>query len=922
MDMSRLEHCFHEISKISNESEKNLYLRKLSQQDSELSDLLLNMLETEDESGPVDDLAITLVRKISKDFQSFPSIDLNQKVGHFRLLYSLGRGGMGEVFLAEREDGQFLQQVALKMMRNGLSSESARQHFLNERQILAQLQHPNIARLIDGGLTEDGTPWFAMEYVQGNSLLHYANENQLTISQRIKLFQQVLSAVEHAHHNLIIHQDIKPDNILVTESEQLKLLDFGIAKITEQEDARTGLTQMASGTFLTPAYASPEQIRNQRLSIATDIYALGTVLFELISGSRPFDVKGKSPAQLEQIICETPAPALYERYRQQLADKGSAWQQHIQRSRRAPPKKLKLWLTGDLATIVQKCLNKDSHRRYPNCTALFEDLQRLLEKRPVLAKPDSALYRIRLFIQRRTLLSALSFALVMVLITGISSTIWQGQIAKKQRDLAQQEATKSKQITEYLVNMFKAADPAVNYGNEVSAETLLSQALITIEKDLSEQKDVQSDLLDVMGQVYTNLGSFDKAKSLFERSLNLHRDISSPPDKLLAVQIHLAWINIEQGQYQLAMDALKQVVKDLAFKPEHPLLAEAEEYLGLTYYYLDDLDLALQYFQQADAQHIKTQGTQSMGHANMLNYMGVIYGDMGDYKQAENNLRTSLQIHFDLLDENNPELATAMNDLAVCLYEQDKMEEAERWFRQALKVRKKALGDQHSMVATSYNNYANVLSSQKKYDESLRAFEQALAIRMKLFGPSHLRTTAVQSNLGLLLMDMNQLDRAEQVLRAACTQRLKIAGGNHRGTLICQNNLGMVLLKQEKLDEAESFLTQTLNARQTVNRISPTDLAVSYRNLAFLRLAQHQAAEAETLLKKALDDYAKVLKPTSEDVRITQLYLSESLNQQGKLEEARQLFDTISPFTKQLTDQSPHYPVAQKLLGLKQPPQP
>ncbi len=398
------------------------------------------------------------------------------RIGSFRVVRELAHGGMGEVYLAQRADGQFEQQVALKLVRSGMDSAEVHRRFLAERQILARLHHPHIAGLLDGGLTAEGRPWFAMEYIAGAQLKAWCDSRGMGIPERLRLFADVCEAVRYAHQSLVVHRDLKPSNILVTDDGEVKLLDFGIAKLLESGpdgDGRgDGGAEPATRTelrALTPEYAAPEQLRGEPVTTATDVYALGAILYELLTGRRPHQFPRRSPAEIERIVCDIDPD---------------------------PPR-----LGGELDAILLRALQKEPARRYPSAEALLEDLRRWRDGLPVRARPDSALYRVRKFVRRHRLGVVAGGALVLSLIGGLAATLHQARAKTR-------EAAKAREVTDFVVNLFQVADPAESRGREVSAGELLARGVRRVDSALGRQPEVQEELLGVLGRIHRELGLY------------------------------------------------------------------------------------------------------------------------------------------------------------------------------------------------------------------------------------------------------------------------------------------------------------------------------------------------------------------------------------------------------------------------------
>src|SRR5215207_8326514 len=395
------------------------------------------------------------------DFRPSPASAQGALVGPYRIVREAGHGGMGTVYLAERADDQYRKQVALKLVRAGLASEvDVLRRFRDERQILASLDHPGIARLLDGGVTADGVPWFAMEYVAGTPLDRYCDEHGLTVDERLTLFARVCEAVAFAHRNLVVHRDLKPSNVLVTDDGVVKLLDFGIAKLLQPQPQpeREPITQVGPRA-MTPEYAAPEQVRGEPVTTATDVYALGAILYALLTGQRAHRLDRRTAAEVERVVCDTnpepPSVAVTRTIDVGHAD-GSRERitpERVSEARGTDSGRLRRRLRGDLDTIVLKALHKDPVRRYASADALLEELRRYRAGLPVQARPDSRLYRIGKFVRRHRLGVAAGAAVLLSLVGGLAGTLWQARAASRAAAAASREAAKARAVTEFVVGL-------------------------------------------------------------------------------------------------------------------------------------------------------------------------------------------------------------------------------------------------------------------------------------------------------------------------------------------------------------------------------------------------------------------------------------------------------------------------------------
>jgi eukaryotic-like serine/threonine-protein kinase len=489
---------------------------------------------------------------------------LGKQVGVYRIIEELGYGGTGTVYLAQRADEVLQQQVALKMLRASYVIDEQFVRFQSERRILASLNHNNIARLYDGGITGDGQPWFAMEYVKGKPIDEFCHSRNYSPEERLGLFLEVCDAVHYAHRNLIAHRDLKPGNILVTEEGEVKLLDFGIAKLLVQDDNRDDLSPLTHTGLLplTPAYASPEQIRKQTTTTSSDIYQLGLILFELLTGVRPYEINGKTLGEIERAICETepikPSIAAAKRIKEKRPQGNSAQPEAI--------RQLHKKLRGDLDSIVLKCLRKEPQRRYLSAGLLAEDIRAYLTGKPVSAHPDSLVYRLGKFMRRHKWGVATILAMVLVLAIYAVTITWYSHKSQLALEEAEQERAKSGQMVDFLLSMFEAGDPAEPRGASITARELLWRGVKQAET-LSDYPAVQVQMYSVTGLVFKRLGEFEEALPLMERALELTMMLYEESDPEVA-QMHYNLAEILHGvgdygraytHYTLAADLFQKL---------------------------------------------------------------------------------------------------------------------------------------------------------------------------------------------------------------------------------------------------------------------------------------------------------------------------------------------------------------------------
>ena len=546
---------------------------------------LERLLAADEEAGDflddsASDWAATLIEELERATAE-PTLDEGALIGPYRIVRTLGQGGMGTVYLADRADGQFEQRVALKLIRPGMGRHEILRRFLQERQILARLQHPNIARLLDGGITAEGQPYFAMEFVDGQPITEYCDARRLGIDERLHLFRAVAEAVAYAHLNLVVHRDIKPSNILVTERGVPKLLDFGIAKLLHETDSEDTLIETQAGLqVMTPEYAAPEQVRGDAVTTATDTYALGVALYELLTGHRPYYFDKRTPAEIERVICNQP-PArpstVIARATDAPQSDGSTaaiTPETIAAARALPMRRLRRHLSGDLDTILLKALRKEPHRRYANAEAFVEDLRRLREGHPVRARKDTVGYRVRAFVRRHRAGVATTVAVAVLLLAGLGGSLLQMRSAAS-------EAARTEAVRDFVVDLFDA--PPDNLNRPFAASDLLTRGAVRAQTEWAGRPEVQADLLALLGTLSAQQGLPEQARTLHEQALTVRHSLYGPDHADIGTSLHAL------GELALARDALDEAeallrqslqIRHRRFGTEDPRTAETQAVLG------------------------------------------------------------------------------------------------------------------------------------------------------------------------------------------------------------------------------------------------------------------------------------------------------------------------------------------------------
>jgi serine/threonine-protein kinase len=837
---------------------------------------LLDEMDAAESSGfmatPVGAHAEELAREALDLADEAFALDMQgQEIGPYRIERELGRGGMGAVYLAERADGEFDQQVALKLMRSDRVDRSdliAR--LRRERQILASLQHEHIARLLDGGVDEDGRPYLAMEYVEGETIERYCDRKGLEVEERLKLFQQVGEAVAAAHRRAVIHRDLKPSNVLVRERAVggdgastrtepfVKLLDFGIAKLLEPEDEsapRAPTLTQAGMMVMTPEYAAPEQVRGTDITTTTDVYQLGILLYELLTGTRPFEdgageKRGRARIRaIENAILSTeatrPSTAVTR------LDPEAA-----RTTRGADTATLTRRLRGDLDAICLKAMRKEPEARYRSVEAFMEDLRRYLDGRPVEARRGTVLYRTRKLARRRWKELATAAAFVVILVGG--GIFYTAQVAQE-RDRARTEAQKAEQVSEFLVNLFDVSDPYSTQeirGDTVSAGFLLKRSANRIREELASEPEVRSTMLDKIGQVYTNLGFFSEAEALLQEAVRERQETHGPQHPNVAESLeNLSNVHYERGDYVKAEELSREAlgIRRTAFDSKHPDVAESLNNVAVTMEPQGKYNEAEELYRKALIVLKDHYGPTHQQVASTLNNLGVLLEKKGQYPESEKLHREALTIQRKVLPPEHPSLANNLGNLGEVLREQGKYVEAESYVRQALTIFRSVYEEGHPEIAYRLNDLAIVLEKTGRLEEAEKLHRDALKIKIDQFGENAPSVATSLHNLAIVLGKRGQYAEAENLHRRVLEIDRKQMGNKHPWIATDLNDLALALAMQEKNDEAETLYRQALAMRRELLGRDHPHVGFTLSSLGNLLIRMERFEEAEHLLIESQD---------------------------------------------------------------------
>ena len=813
-------------------------------------------------------------------------VPVGKQIGAYRILAEAGRGGMGTVYVAERSDDQYRKRVALKVVSRSVDRTHAVRRFIEERQILASMEHPDIARLLDGGVTDDGLPWFAMEYVEGTPIDRYCDERRLGVRDRLRLFCRICDAVQYAHRNLVIHRDLKPSNILVTAGGDVKLLDFGIARLLRSEsDAARTVTLLHP---LTPEYASPEQIRGEATTTATDVYSLGVLLYRLLTGRSPYTTADETGAfAVARSVLETdPERPSIVAGREASAGVDAAM---IAAARGTTPDRLRRRLAGDMDAIALKALEKHPHGRYHSVDELAADVRRSLESRPVLARPVTLHYRSARFVRRNRVPVAAGALVATALLAGTAVAAWQARYATAQariaaieRDRARIEAANAAQISTFLTELFDATN-YVRRGDTVTARQLLDHGATRIRTELADQPQVQARMMTVIGASYRSMRLPAQARELLEPALdrqlelygNEHVDLVTTLNELGSTLVDLSEFDDAAVLHQRALDISRRILGDSARATALSLAG-----LGLAMQLQGRYDEANAMFKQALAFQPPTR--EGRAHrAMVLANAGWLAEARGDNAAAQSAFEESLAIRRELLSPMHPELANALYNLAYMRMRLGDLASAEPLAREGLEMSSALFGDGHPSVTTHRMNLANLLERSGRLAEAEPLYEEGLASTREHFGADHLTSGRVANDFAGLLRRLGSFDRATALYREALRVYSLRMGDAHVFTAVVRGNLAGMHLIQGDARAAERLYREALRVLSDSRGDRDPVTATVMVGLGAALVALGRGEEAEPLLRTGLEVRREKLAPGHWQIAVAESALGAALSNRG-----------------------------------------
>ncbi len=777
-----------------------------------------------------------------------PASAIGSLIGPWRVLREIGRGGMGVVYLVERADGQYEQRAALKLMRASGDPASLRRRFLRERQILAKLEHPHITRLLDGGVTAAGEPYFALEFIDGEPLLaHLASRPDL--GARLRLFLEICEAVKFAHRQLVVHCDIKPSNVLVDRDGHVKLLDFGIASLLGPAATAADETQLQA---LTPAYAAPEQLRGEPVTTATDVFALGAVLHEMLTGVRAYQL-GANASSLDRLAAiSNPRRALPS----SAVDRRPASTQREP----YPPVPARL-LRGDLDVITETALQAEPERRYATVDALADDVRRHLEGAPIAARRASATYRFGKFVARHRLGVGLAAVALLALLAALATALLQARLAREQTAqaqaaarLAMQQSERAEGVRRILVGVFEQAEPDAHGGQPISARELLERGERQIEGAFELQPAVESDAATLIAELYVQIGDFERAKALLQRALDASDDPRVPDDVKARVLVGISVVEAETNAYDAALDHARAGLELLAKMGAGTAasIAKAHSVIAAVLIEKGSLDEAEALLRASLARDTVSLGAHSEAVGQSWIHLGNVLARTDRFEEAEQAFRTGIATMQALFGEDSYHVAHALNELSSLLSDRNDFEGAERALQQSLQIRLRTVGEDHR---DTYIVRHNLLVLQETVGRIAEALPQRLALaeRARASGRVNLRDLASYDlATGRDQRDVGQFDAAEPTLRRSIQAFSDTLGPTTDVVVSAWRSLGTTLTLAGRYAEAEEVLRKAMQIQLGRPEDSALRMASVQLDLGNLLRLRHRLDEASALLEAAV----------------------------------------------------------------------
>lgn len=881
---TRLESIFFEVLEMD-PKDRDFFMARLHEEDSSLADEVDSLLDAHGRSGPLDIMAQESAHQPPRGADD----EIGAAFGPYQVRALLGRGGMGVVYRAVRADGEFHQEVALKVLPADLLSRSTHERFLAEREILARLAHPNVARLFHGGVDEKGRPYFAMELVEGKSIVEYCDDKRMSVRDRIGLFVIICEAVQHAHQNLVVHRDLKPGNILVTDDGRPKLLDFGIAKMLSPSAAFATETQVGT-RVLTPAYAAPEQLRGAPANTASDIYQLGILLFELLAGVHPFPERrgpAKDPLEWERSSLDPsrPSHAVTATDPDTLAVRADV--------RATTHDSLRRGLRGDLDAIVLKALRHDPTDRYASALGLAEDLQRYLDHRPVRARRDSLTYRTQRFVRRNRSALAVSAAAVVGLLAFTLGIARESQRTALERDRAEA-------VSNFMTELFESADPYAVNRSGISVQDVLDEGTERLRADRSITPEVRASLFLAIGEAYSGLAMTEAALDVVNEGLTLLELHGSGTDpNLVRATAQAGSILSQLGRFDEARPLLHRADSLMSVAGISPSTqASVSTSLGGAWLRIGEPERAATYHAAA-ADFYLGPGEDAANAAGSLADLATVQRDLGNPDSSEVLLRRSLRIREETWGPDHLWVTNTQVTLADLLVAHDRLPEADSLFRQVLAVRATGLGENHPGLVAPWIGLAEVAAARGQTSRADSLFQRAIAAQRAQSGPMHFGVGRTLNTRAIFLQRTGRTHEAETDFRAAVSIFADEYGADHPYTAVVRVNLAWAAAVNGNVDAAGDQYDRALPVLTEQN---PDDPGVyGYYTDYGIVLCVRANPEGEQHLRTAAEALARLGPGSDRDLRARNA-LGSCLMGLGRTSEAVPILESVLVDTESRAD--------------------
>jgi len=777
-----------------------------------------------------------------------------RQIGPYRTVQEIGEGGMGTVFLAERSDGEFKQRVALKVIREESRGTEALDRFRRERQILARLDHPNIAHLLDGGVDERGRPYFALELVEGIRITDYCDQNRLQLEQRIDLVITVAEAVQHAHQSLVVHRDIKPSNILVTPQGTVKLLDFGIAKVldpaTGGEATDTDVTQTIHRR-LTPQYASPEQLAGDPITTATDVFQLGLLLYELLAGGRPYMLEGLSPAKVEKALNSTSPQSPSTAFDGSAA----AAQTQLSAARSSTPDRLRRQLRGDLGNILLKTVSPSPKLRYGTAGQLAADLRRYREGLPVSARAPALSYHLARFVSRHRL-GVAAAATILLLVFGYAITVTQQSRALQiERDRAQLEGRRADEVSLFLTELFQFADPSRARSRQMTVREIVDLGASRLEQQLESEPEVRAALAATLGDVYDSLGVSDRAGDFYQMSTDLYSEVRGPDDPATGRGlVGLAKVAMHTSDDERAEELLRRALalQEASLPADDPQILETLHQVGSLHYQRNELDDTERIARRLIERYRALGEAGETGLANARYMLALVERTRGNLDRAKVGFTNSRKFLRSRYGDDHPQVLILSKQIAGIEFALGNVEESIQSYREIVDFALGTFEPDHPFVADIKQSLGITLAESGELDEAQELLETAISIYEQSNNEYTSRVATAMLNLGFVHGERDDTEQAESTYRAAIEIYSNLTPTHPYGIALGELLLGRLLSNEGRLEEAEELLVRSRDLQ--IELYGPESPFVVEADVAIaLNLATQDEDRAEAMLLEALD---------------------------------------------------------------------